>query len=230
MEILTLRALEIKADSEGKGQFAGIAATYGDQDRVSDVISKGAFTNSIKTDGNTRPVLWQHIWEQPIGKTTIADESKGLGFDAQLNHLKVQQAGEAYDLIQTKVINAVSIGYVAVKWEYEDRKDAGMIRHLNEVDLWEISPVTFPANRGAKIVSVKADADTKRNLEKALRDAGCSRNEAKAILSDGFKGFNSLRDAGEEAETKGEFEKWLEQKKFQLDLEILLRSHTNAKA
>ena len=45
-----------------------------------------------------------------------------------------------------------------------------------------------------------------RDIEKALRDAGCSRNQAKEIVANGFKGEPNERDAQEEARLQNERE------------------------
>jgi len=52
------------------------------------------------------------------------------------------------------VINEVSIGYDTIM-----QKMDGAIRHLKEVRLWDISPVTFAANPNATILSVKSIYD-----------------------------------------------------------------------
>ena len=66
---------------------------------------------------------------------------------------------------------------------------------LKKVDLFEISLVTFPANPKARIGSVKSGL-SEREAERALRDAGFSRSEAKAIIADGFNAATGQRDAG----------------------------------
>jgi len=62
------------------------------------------------------------------------------------------------------VINEMSIGYDAVKEGFKDG-----IRHLKEVKLWDVSPVTFAANPEAVILSVKG-ATTFDDLPLADRD------------------------------------------------------------
>lgn len=71
-------------------------------------------------------------------------------------------------------------------------------RTLKRVELVELSLVTFPANGKARVTGIKSDADgpSIRDAEKALRDAGFSRVQAKAILADGFRAM-PLRDAEE---------------------------------
>ena len=64
-----------------------------------------------------------------------------------------------------------------------------MFRHITGVDLLEISLVTFPANEQARIKDVKSEGITIRDAERALREAGFSRNDAKLILAKGYKSF-----------------------------------------
>ncbi|MBQ8090994.1 MAG: HK97 family phage prohead protease, partial [Pyramidobacter sp.] len=55
-------------------------------------------------------------------------------------------------------------------------------RRLKEIDLWEVSLVTFPANDAARVTGVKNLA-TIQDVEESLRDAGYSRPEAKSLIS-----------------------------------------------
>lgn len=94
-------------------------------------------------------------------------------------------------------INGMSIGFRAIEWANRSKPDEPR-RTLKRVELVELSLVTFPANGKARVTGIKSDADgpSIRDAEKALRDAGFSRVQAKAILADGFRAM-PLRDAEE---------------------------------
>lgn len=80
-------------------------------------------------------------------------------------------------------LNGLSIGFMPVKWSYDEATD---IRTLTEIDLWEVSLVTFPANRDALISGVKATVDeiqTLKDAERHLREAGLSRSYATQVVS-----------------------------------------------
>ncbi|WP_447233079.1 HK97 family phage prohead protease, partial [Escherichia coli] len=49
-------------------------------------------------------------------------------------------------------LTGLSIGYVLKDWEYDRTKEAFL---LKEIDLWEVSLVTFPSNDEARISDVK---------------------------------------------------------------------------
>jgi len=63
---------------------------------------------------------------------------------------------------------------------------------LKQINLWEVSPVTFPANGDARVEAVKATDSSYRGLERILRDVGFSRSESKLIAS---RGLGALREA-----------------------------------
>jgi HK97 family phage prohead protease len=83
--------------------------------------------------------------------------------------LELQRAREAYTLLKEGALGGLSIGYSPTRYSYDD---AG-VRHIAEVELWEVSLVTFPANAAAGITVVKsADAGYVRSGELiGLQDA-----------------------------------------------------------
>jgi hypothetical protein len=86
----------------------------------------------------------------------------------------------------------MSIGYRTVEAVPEAN---GRVRKLMEIDLFEVSLVTFPMNEAAVITDVKS-IQTEREFEAFLRDAGYSRKEAAALTLHGFKAISGQRDAG----------------------------------
>ena len=92
----------------------------------------------------------------------------------------------------------MSIGFRAdpEKQGYNENKRG--VRTLKEVDLMEISLVTFPMNESALIETVKGNAKNIREWEKILREAGnLSRTEAK-IGAKALSESLSQRDAGDD--------------------------------
>ena len=189
---------EIKTISE-TGAFTGYASVFGNEDLWGDIVIAGAFSKSI---AEKKPaMLWQHNSDEPIGIwTVIKEDEKGLYVEGQLLIDGVAKAKEAYELLAAKAISGLSIGYRAVSWEWRKKDDSNdEVRLLKEIDLWEISLVTFPANTEARVGDVK-DLNTLRDIEGFLRDAGCSRNEAKGIIA-------QIRDAQRDADNDENEEK-----------------------
>lgn len=147
--------LSLKNISE-QGMFSGYASVFNTVDSHNDVVEQGAFSKSLKAQkqGKAVKLLWQHRADEPIGFfKTIREDARGLYVEAQLS-LEVQRAKEAYSLLKTGAIEGLSIGYNAV--EYSLDEETG-IRHLSQVELWEVSLVTFPANQAAQVMMVKGE-------------------------------------------------------------------------
>lgn len=186
--------LQIKTTDERK--FSGYASTFGNKDRVGDIVMPGAFSKSLekhKSSGSMPSLLLHHDTKRPIGVwESMLEDSKGLHGEARLT-AGVRDADEAYALLKDGALHSLSIGYMIVNEEYSKSDEANL---LNEVDLRETSLVTIPANAEAVITAVK-DADgvpNIRELEHVLRDAGLSRRDAKALLSKGIKAITPIAD------------------------------------
>ena len=189
---------EIKAENN-KGIFTGYGSIFGNEDQGNDIMQKGAFTKSLVN----RPVskvkmLYQHKTDEPIGVfTEIYEDNKGLFVKGQLA-MGTQKGREAYELLKMGALDGMSIGFRAdpEKQGYNENKRG--VRTLKEVDLMEISLVTFPMNESALIETVKGNAKNIREWEKILREAGgLSRTEAK-IGAKALSESLSQRDAGDD--------------------------------
>jgi hypothetical protein len=189
---------EIKAESN-QGIFTGYGSIFGNEDQGNDIMQKGAFTKSLVN----RPVskvkmLYQHKTDEPIGVfTDMYEDSKGLFVKGQLA-MGTQKGREAYELLKMGALDGMSIGFRAdpEKQGYNENKRG--VRTLKEVDLMEISLVTFPMNESALIETVKGNAKNIREWEKILREAGnLSRTEAK-IGAKALSESLSQRDAGDD--------------------------------
>lgn len=186
--------IEVKADDE-TGEFEGYGAIFGNEDLGGDTVMPGAFAVSLASKPLNRiKMLFQHRTDEVIGSfLEIKEDQKGLYVRGRLE-LAVARAREVHALMKIGALDSMSIGYKTIRCE---RNEDDWTRKLHEVDLWEVSVVTFPQNPAAMIGSVKSAPDNPKDLERLLRDAGgYSRTQAKAIVADGFKAAKGLRDAG----------------------------------
>ena len=184
------------------GAFEGYASIFGNTDAYRDVVMPGAFAQSLadwRAQDAMPPVLWQHQSFSPIGATTaISEDGKGLVVAGQLLIKDVQQAREAFALAKAKVVRGLSIGYDPVQEEYDGKTN---VNRLLQVDLWEYSFATFPANTEATITAVKSllaggELPSLSEFEDFLREAGSfSRSQAKAIAGHGLVRLLEQRDA-----------------------------------
>ncbi len=138
------------------GEFGGFATVYGEVDQQDDVIYRGAYTETLRRRGAVRPLLWQHRPAEPIGVVTLTDNATGLWAEASLS-LEVRRAREAAALIDAGATTGLSIGFRTVA------SIKGRPRRLTEIDLLEVSLVTFPAADNARVSMVK-QADAQHEL------------------------------------------------------------------
>lgn len=182
---------DVKAVNDD-GTFKGYGAVFGNVDLGRDRVHKGAFVESLKlvSDGKRKiKMLWQHDRHQPIGVyTSLKEDDNGLFVEGQLVK-GVRQADEAHLLMKAGALEGLSIGFRTKRYDIDKEE---MVRNLYELDLHEISPVTFPMNTAANITAVKSVRDFEQWL---TRDAGFTRSEAQTIINEGYKAFARKREA-----------------------------------
>lgn len=188
-------AFELKREPDEDGSFEGYASVFGVVDQGMDVVERGAFRKSLGS-GRKVKMLWQHDPQQPIGVwDEVREDEKGLFVKGRL--LKdVSKGREAMALMRAGAIDSMSIGYRTTEAVAEA---GGRVRKLMEVDLFEISLVTFPMLPDATVTAVKSEDGTfdPKLMERALRDVcGLSISEAKAFMAVGFNGLKAPRDVG----------------------------------
>lgn len=189
-------ALHVK-DVSDEGTFTGYGSIFGNLDSYGEKVMPGAFVESLarhKREGTKPLMLWQHNPDSPIGVwDDLVEDGKGLRGTGRL--LKgVRLADEAHIMLKAGAIQGLSIGYR----EQETEPD-GNNRLLKKLDLLEISVVSFPANRRARVEAVKSermeefarrlrDGDPMpvKEFEDLLRDAGIPKAMAVQIASVGY--------------------------------------------
>lgn len=147
--------VEVKSLNEEKRTFSGWATTP-DSDRVNDTINPlGAkFTNPLV-------LLHQHDSDRPIGSVKFKKPTKsGIEFDAEIPVIKEpgplkDRVDTAWGEIKSGLVRAVSIGFRPIKYAFMD--DGGI--DFQEIEIYELSTVSVPANAGALITGVGKSLD-----------------------------------------------------------------------
>lgn len=189
--------LDVKEIQES-GAFSGYGSVFGVKDLGNDIVERGAFTNALMQRGVSGvKLLWQHDPATPIGVfDKIEEDERGLYVEGKLLIDAVEKAREVYALVRAGVVDGLSIGFRTIKGK-RDTLQGRTVRRLLEVDLWEISLVTFPMQPDARIADVKSQ----REFERFLRDeGGLSRREATAFMSGGFDGLKKVRDSRQQTD------------------------------
>ncbi len=167
---LQTKSLELKAQAvQDDGFFSGYCSVFDVKDSYGDVVKKGAFLNSLNSwqaKNKMPPILWQHDRSEVIGVwTKLYEDEKGLYGEGKLLIDDVAKAKEAHALIKAGAIDGLSIGFYTKTWSYD--KDADVLELL-EIDLREISVVTFPANADSTVNNIKAVAKQEKDAKTAL--------------------------------------------------------------
>ncbi len=139
--------------NESDGRVEGYASLFGVPDHGGDVVMPGAFAASLRRRGASAVrFLFQHDPAQPIGVwDEIREDRRGLYVRGRLIG-GVARAREIAALLRAGALDGLSIGFRTVR---ADRDPRLRTRRLHEIDLWEISVVTFPMLPGAKVSRIE---------------------------------------------------------------------------
>lgn len=118
---------------------------------VYEIITKGAFENSMNKDVRA---LWNHNTQYVLGRSKngslkLQADEKGLFGTITLPN--TQYANDLYELVQRGDIDQASFGFNINDEEIEELASGGYRWRLKDVDLHEISVVTFPAYENTSI-------------------------------------------------------------------------------
>jgi HK97 family phage prohead protease len=143
------------AEAAGAVTVAGYASLYGIRDRGGDVVLPGAYgaaLGRLADRGDRVRMLWQHDQAQPIGIwDEVAEDERGLRVKGRIL-TDVAKGREAAALLAAGALDGLSIGYRTVKAE----PLPGGGRRLIELELWEVSLVTFPMLPQARLAAKAA--------------------------------------------------------------------------
>jgi HK97 family phage prohead protease len=124
-------------------RFAGYAAVFDRPDRGGDVVRAGAFARSLGR-GGTVPLLWQHEAGRPIGRIEyLKEDRRGLRVIARVADVR------AAALLKEGAVGGLSFGYRV----REAKGEAP--RELTDLELVEVSLVTFPMQAKARVHMVE---------------------------------------------------------------------------
>lgn len=172
---IPFRVTDLKAADGGGWEVAGYASTWGGQpDSWGDVVAKGAFATSLAK--RKTKLLWQHDMGEPIGKQLDLREDD-TGLFGRWSLVPTDAGTKAHQLLLAELVDALSIGFITTQAEYRDDG----VRVLKEVELYEVSLVTIPANPNAVVTSYKSDLPLDVLLRRATDLLATAVDEAAAL-------------------------------------------------
>ena len=151
------------------GRIHGYASLFGQPDQNGDVVMPGAFAKSLAAlaaAGRKVKFLWQHDPACPIGVwSEVAEDTTGLLVTGEIL-AQVSHGTDALALLEAGAIDGLSIGYRTVRAEPNPETGG---RNLHEIDLWEVSLVTFPMLPAAR--AMLGAVEPSDIMEQALAEA-----------------------------------------------------------
>jgi hypothetical protein len=191
----TLSLVDVSLKMQGDaGTFEGYASKWGGVDSYGDTIAKGAFAETLRTNGQPKLYL-EHSWKLggallPVGKATCEEDSVGLYLRGELTP-GLSVAADVLAAMKHGTIDGLSIGGMVKKGDYEEIGGGRLIKKWH--NLFDVSIVTHPADGAARIdlASVKSldfeallpECKSEKEIERLLRDAGLGKWEATAVIS-----------------------------------------------
>lgn len=197
---MKIKSFGVKYRDEGNGSIEGYASTWiREPDSYGDVVKEGAFTNTLKerwNGGKGIPLLWAHQMDQLksfIGSADADEDEKGLHFVAKFDD--TEEAQRVRELYKDGRLKSFSFAYDVKDWAPIELEDGRKANELRELDLFEISCVTVPANSDATVTEVKSgrrnsakDLDTMAEIESHLKEAMNGLAKLKEVVDDTDEG------------------------------------------
>lgn len=186
------QAMELKTD---EGIIEGYASVFNKVDSYGDTIDPKAYDHVVAS-GELPTMLFGHDASSlPIGKwLEMSVDEKGLKVKGQLN-LNNARAKEVYDAVKFGALTGMSVNIAMSHDDFDEKEDGGyLIKNVQR--LHEISVVSLPADNFARISECKSfeEMQSIKDLEIGLRDAGLSRNQAKAFIAVAKRVLPNQRD------------------------------------
>lgn len=174
---MKIKEMQVKYRDDGNGQIEGYASTFiRKPDSYGDVVKQGAFTKTLEerwNGGKGIPFLWAHKMDDLkafIGTAEAEEDEKGLRFVATFDD--TEEAQKVRQLYKDGRLRKFSFAYDVKEEGLVTLEDGMKANELRELDLFEISAVTVPANDDASVVDVKsAEPEGKSGARNSKKDA-----------------------------------------------------------
>jgi HK97 family phage prohead protease len=172
LERRELRVAGLRVDGETRS-IAGHAATFNQETVIAglfrEVIRPGAFKRAL-AEGQDVVAWYQHGKGAPLplGRTTatpptlrLAEDERGLRFE--IDPPATQSADELREAIKRGDVTGMSFAFDVRMHEDENWDDSEVgsgklpLRELLNVDLFDVSPVVFPAYQGTSVHARSAE-------------------------------------------------------------------------
>lgn len=173
---MKIKSFNVQYKDVGNGQIEGYASTWiRKPDSYGDVVKQGAFAKTLAerwNGGKGIPFLWAHQMDNLksfIGTAEADEDDKGLHFVASFDD--TEEAQKVRQLYKDGRLKKFSFAYDVKEAGVVTLEDGVKANELRELDLYEISAVTVPANDDAGVVDVKAGRRNSKADEDKIKEA-----------------------------------------------------------
>lgn len=173
---MKIKSFKVQYKDVGNGQIEGYASTWiRKPDSYGDVVKQGAFTKTLSerwNGGKGIPFLWSHRMDDLksfIGTADANEDEVGLHFVATFDD--TEEAQRVRGLYKDGRLKKFSFAYDVKECAQVTLEDGLKANELRELDLYEISAVTVPANDDASVVDVKSGRRNSKADEDKIKEA-----------------------------------------------------------
>lgn len=169
--------IEVRAADTGGRTIAGYAAIFNSVAEIGsyfrEQIAPGAFTKAIKGDVRA---LFDHDSSQVLGRSAagtlrLSEDDKGLAVEIDLPDTQI--ARDLTASMERGDIDGMSFGFMVTRQEWDETQDPPL-RTIKEVELREVSVVTFPAYEDTEI-ALRSLQDDRADRERRQHNADQAR-------------------------------------------------------
>lgn len=190
--IREIRTRNENGDPIIEGYFVSFNGTYTIADGITESIDRHAFDNAI--EGKDIRILTDHDTKLVLGRTTagtaqIRVDDIGVWGHADINPNDAD-AMNAHARVERGDVSQGSFGFNILAEDTEVRDDGTVHFTIREVELFELSIVTFPAYEDTSIA-----ARAKQAAGVIQRERQTWREKMKRRLSDGIKSTDEAQGA-----------------------------------
>jgi len=184
---------EIRSITE-EGIIEAYLTKWNTVDAYRSTFQEGAFKKTFQERTGKIKMLWDH--DELIGKVIESREDQyGPWVRCQIN-LETTRGKDAYAHLRAGDVESFSFGFNTIKDKVVDR-----VRHISEVRVMEVSPVIFPANEAATVVSVRSIRAGDEEFETTVIDRPEERGLV-TIEADSEEMENQIETLSEELQDK----------------------------
>jgi len=163
-----------EGSDEGERKIAGHAAVFDVETDIGglflEIVRPGAFARAIQQGQDVR-ALFNHDENHVLGRTrngTLRLEEDARGLAVEIDPPDTQVGRDVVELIRRGDVSQMSYAFVVQSEKWTERKGGRPLREVLDLDLYDVSPVTYPAEITTEVGLRSAEsvfADHMQSLE-----------------------------------------------------------------